>query len=179
MRRGRDPVDQRDRAELREFGAQMRHARTAKRHDDDEGKRGGQRAERIDHRLGDIRRHPEDLQRQGVVAARSEQGAGERVIAEREAEKRDTDDQRRDDRQHHMGEGLPGRGTLIARGHLEGEAEVLLPLSATSSICSPRSICATAPRLRQPCAPRWAAERQGDAAEPGASHGVGQGGLIT
>ncbi|MPL80540.1 hypothetical protein SDC9_26441 [bioreactor metagenome] len=93
--------------------------------DDQQRERRGQRAERIDHRLRHIRRHPEDLERQGVVAARGQERAGELVIAEREAEQRHPHHRGEDDRQHDMGKGLPGAGTLVARRLLIGGVEAV------------------------------------------------------
>ena len=70
------------------------------------------------HRGGDVGRHPENLQRQGVAAARGQQGAGKLVVADGEAKQGHAKKRWRDDRQNDMEHGLPGACALVAGGVL-------------------------------------------------------------
>ena len=65
------------------------------------------------------------FQRQGVDVADGLRGAGDLVPAQREAEHADADHRRADQRQHHVAEGLPGRGAQVARGFFVGRVEAV------------------------------------------------------
>ena len=86
---------------------------------------GGHRAERVDGRRGDGGGQALQFQRQRVDVADGLRGARDLVPAKREAEHADADHRRADQRQHHMAEGLPGRGAEVARGFLVGRVEAV------------------------------------------------------
>jgi hypothetical protein len=92
---------------------------------DQERHHGGHGAQRVDRRRGDGRRQALQFERQRVDVADGLRGAGDLVPAQREAEHADADHRRPDQRQHHVAEGLPGRGAEVARRFLVGRVEAV------------------------------------------------------
>src|SRR6202041_2131427 len=83
----------------------------------------GQRAQRVNVRLGDRGGEALQLQRQGVDGADGLARASEFVPRQGKAEQANADHRRQDDRQHYMAERLPWRGAEIARGFFEPAVE--------------------------------------------------------
>ena len=91
--------------------------------DHDERYDRGDRADRKQRRRSDVGRHRPDLERQCVLAARRQHRSRELIVGQGEAEQRDADDARQQDRQRHLARPLPGGGAKIARGLLVGAVE--------------------------------------------------------